>query len=648
MKRLKKMKGQELVEFALILPIMILILVAIAELGFVWTLRGTVGDAVKSSVQQMQLIAGLSPAQAQGVLQTNIKNYIVNHGLPNADSVQVTLSDPNASEHTVVSVQYQYNPSFTLPNFFGVQILPDTFTLTSTQVINSAVIQPNNFSAGDPNLPSAVNPASPNSILIDDPTSGEFIRKQMAFIVDLPGDVDKIVNWWGHDIFPGSVGINTKTGTLMVKSPYSTDMYGGSVGSANGFGWKDTGQSYSGLLLANGYTTVFYVDGSAGLNIDGVEMTGIANVYEGELGTGLSWCTPASGGGTNTCDGDLTTNGAANTTLTNGIYEIGKGYEVLVPVPTASVIDAVSLPSAADVADLISRGVSYDQYNFPTVKFYSPKDVTPAEFIVPAEVTDNLADAATREKYLYQVIDADGDGIPTYWDLHPEDGDVDKDLVLDGYQSSLSGPVKANYDIYSWGPIDGKTAVFPQNNVVVPSATPAINTLVDYVHADFAPSSCATAGCTTNQPFFLRVFNDYRTGTGERVEIATSGTNSSFYNSEKYREPDPNKNVYIFNIHARDANEDNTVTISGTIGPLDDDINDDGIYNYTDSLPLSDGTTITKGLMYIDSATGGFIAQNKFASVTNFLKNGYTAINPATDLVSPEVKVLDPSRKASH
>lgn len=653
MKNFSNQKGQELVEFALILPVMVVILVAISEMGFMWTLRGTVSDAVKSAVQQMQTIAGTDVATAETTLQTNIRNYLTNHGVPNANSVTVNLSDPTASNYTTVNVRYTYNPTFTLPNFFGIQILPDSLTMGSSQVINSAILRQNNYASGDPSLPSLIDPNSPTSVLIDDPTGEQ--RKQMAFIIDLPGNVDKVVNWWGHDLLPAGAGISAVDGVMMVKTPYTTDRYANALAAPDANGWVKTNESYAGLLLANGYTTVVYTDGSAGSNIDNVQLPGPVNIYDGEIGA-LNWCTPASAGGTN-CDGDLTTNSANTSLLVSAVNEIGKGYEVLPPTPNASAVDPVTLPSGDLASDKTYRELLYKDQNFAKLKFYYPKSLG-AAYAPPNAGTISLATDADRRKILEQTVDADGDGIPSYWDLAPNDADDDKNLVLDGYQAPAGfNAAPTAYPVYDWGPIDTMTGNVPTANVTTPTVAAiktnlaaATRTYLNPADAAYSNSTCANAVAQAscgNQPYFLRVFNMYSTTNGKPIrgtKIKADCTTAAC-NAEKYREPDANKGIFIVEVVSRDHDQDGTIEMStGTASPTDDDGNDDNVNNGSDddTAILSDGVNFTRGLIFIDNTTGA----NAFVDVADPLSLGYDPVDPNNLGVTTSF-IQDPARKAT-
>lgn len=636
MKNLRCLKGQELVEFALILPVMLVILVAIAEMGFMWTLRGTVSDAVKSSVQQMQLIAGQTEAGASTILESNIKNYLQNHGVPNAGSVKVALN--NTGDNTAVNVTYKYKPTFTLPNFFGITLLPDEMIMGSSQVINSAIFGPNNFAGGSvTGIPTAVVPASPTSVLKADPT-GE-VRKQMAFVIDLPGNVDKIVNWWGHDIMTANSGVNSATGEISAKDP-TTGM------------WTDTGESYADLLLVNGYTSAIYVNGAAGIPIAGVELPGSANIYDGELG-GLTWCSPASSG-TDTCSGDLTVNPATNSSLlAQSIYDIGRGYEVLTPVPSSNIIDAVTLPSGDLVADNAYRNVAYTSDDIAKLRFYVPRSVVENnDFVPPAETARDLTDSNVQETVLTQTIDTDGDGVPNFFEnangTDPDDADEDKNGVIDGYQAGGIGAAAAAYTYKGWAITTGGGAA-TDGRIPTYDSTKPINTEIDataiaaqlalgndvYVspqHDDFADKTCALTGntalsrCNNTRAYFLKVNSLYTTATGAELRIPTNNTDSSFYATEKYRDPDPNRKIFEVEVITRDFDKDGVIELDSiVVVPVSDDGNTDGL---SDASPTDTAlANMTRGLMYVDGTTG----YSNFINMPDDML-GYPSYDPSSDL----------------
>lgn len=635
MKNLRNLKGQELVEFALILPVMLVILVAIAEMGFMWTLRGTVSDAVKSSVQQMQLIAGQTEAGASTILENNIKNYLQNHGVPNAGSVQVALN--NAGDNTAVNVTYKYKPTFTLPNFFGITLLPDEMVMGSSQVINSAIFGPNNFAGGSvTGIPAAVTPGSPTSVLNGDPT-GE-VRKQMAFIIDLPGNVDKIVNWWGHDIMTANSGINSTTGEIASKD-LSTGL------------WTDTGESYADLLLVNGYTSAIYVNGAAGIPISGVELPGSANIYDGELGA-LSWCSPASSG-SDTCSGDLTANAATNTSLlAQSIYDIGRGYEVLTPVPTSNIVDAVTLPSGDLVADNAYRSVTYATDDIAKLRFYVPRSVVENnDFVPPDDTARDLTDSSVRDTVLTQGIDTDGDGIPNYFEnangTDPNDADEDKDGIIDGYKAGGIGAAKASYTYKGWAintgggaATDGRIPTYGTNKINTEIDATAIaaqlalgnKVYVSPDHADYADVTCATTGntansrCNNTRAYFLKVNSLYTTSSGAELRVPNNNADSTFYATEKYRDPNPNRKIFEVEVVTRDFDKDGVIELDSIlVVPVSDDGNGDG---KSDASPQDTAfANMTRGLMYVD----GTVGYSNFDNMPDDML-GYPQYNPSSDL----------------
>lgn len=635
MKKIRRLKGQELVEFALILPVMVVILVAIAEMGFMWTLRGTVSDAVKSSVQQMQLIAGQTEGGASTILETNIKNYLQNHGVPNAGSVQVTLN--TSGENTAVNVTYKYKPTFTLPNFFGITLLPDEMVMGSSQVINSAIFGPNNFAGGSATgIPAAVNPASPTSVLTGDPT--DTVRKQMAFVIDLPGNVDKIVNWWGHDIMTANSGINSQTGEITIKDP-GTGM------------WTDTGESYTDLLLINGYTSAIYVNGAAGIPLNGVELPGSANIYDGELG-GLSWCSPASSG-TDTCSGDLTANATTNASLlAQSIYDIGKGYEVLTPVPSSAAVDAVTLPSGDLVADNAYRDVKYASDDMAKLRFYVPRSVVESnDFVPPAETARDLTNATDQENVLKQGIDTDGDGVPNYFEeangTNPYDADEDKNNIIDGYQAGALGTAKVAYDYKGWAiqtgtgvATDGRIPTYGTNTVnteisasqMVADLKAGKDVYVSPLYKDFADKTCAETGntglsrCDNTRAYFLKVNSVVTTASGSEIRVASNNADSAYYATEKYRDPDPNRKVFEVEVITRDFDKDGVIELDSVlVVPVSDDGNNDGKSDASNTDTAN--ANMTRGLLFVDGMTGYSYFNNATDDVL-----GYPQYNPASDL----------------
>lgn len=137
MKRLKK--GQSLLEFSLVAPVLVLVLVVISELGYAFVVRHTIIDSIKQTVQSSHYLVGkhTKTPELLSAMKADLNNYISTHNLPAPVEVVFGVGDKNAYGSTVL-VSYTYKPAFRL-----LGITPDKVTIQSSQVLPPGLLQVN-------------------------------------------------------------------------------------------------------------------------------------------------------------------------------------------------------------------------------------------------------------------------------------------------------------------------------------------------------------------------------------------------------------------------------------------------------------------------------------------------------------------------
>ncbi len=103
-------QGQALVEFALVLPLVLLLLVGILEFGRAWNEHQVVTDAAREAVRTAALA---DPTITAATVQAVVNRALNNAGI---DSVPVILdpADPNAPEGTAVTAEIRVPYRFVL------------------------------------------------------------------------------------------------------------------------------------------------------------------------------------------------------------------------------------------------------------------------------------------------------------------------------------------------------------------------------------------------------------------------------------------------------------------------------------------------------------------------------------------------------
>jgi Flp pilus assembly protein TadG len=99
---LKSQKGQALVEFALILPVFILVLFSIIEFSRLWQTVNVITSAAREGVR---VAAVTAPSMTQ------VKNAAQNVlSAANIENAMITVSGPNAANEVMVTVSMNYTP----------------------------------------------------------------------------------------------------------------------------------------------------------------------------------------------------------------------------------------------------------------------------------------------------------------------------------------------------------------------------------------------------------------------------------------------------------------------------------------------------------------------------------------------------------
>ena len=101
---IKSGRGQSLVEFALVIPILIIIVLGILEFGNLWFTMNTMSGAAREGVR---IAAVTAPDVTQ--VETVVQNYLITSNL---GAATITVAGPNAANEVVVTVQMMYNPIF--------------------------------------------------------------------------------------------------------------------------------------------------------------------------------------------------------------------------------------------------------------------------------------------------------------------------------------------------------------------------------------------------------------------------------------------------------------------------------------------------------------------------------------------------------
>jgi len=128
--RPKEEKGATLVEFALLVPLFVVLLFGLVEFGLAMYSKGIMTNASREGARFGVVYA--TPRKTDAEIIAKVQEYLVNAGL--MDSVDINVTGAQGSSGTPLSVSLTYPYSFqVLPNF--VSGLAGPLNLTANTVM---------------------------------------------------------------------------------------------------------------------------------------------------------------------------------------------------------------------------------------------------------------------------------------------------------------------------------------------------------------------------------------------------------------------------------------------------------------------------------------------------------------------------------
>lgn len=153
-KRSKKRLAQQLIEFLLVAPFLIIILAILTEYAYALNINMTLRQGLKTATSSLykELRPDLTQAEINNLVSYNLITYLQNNNVPttadNNITVNYVLSTPSATVNgtSVFIATYTYKTAFTLPNIF-FHMLPDNFNFFATVAVPNAFLIPNSYTA---------------------------------------------------------------------------------------------------------------------------------------------------------------------------------------------------------------------------------------------------------------------------------------------------------------------------------------------------------------------------------------------------------------------------------------------------------------------------------------------------------------------
>jgi hypothetical protein len=429
----KNKNAQQVVEFALVIPVLIIIFLFIVEIGFTLNAKLILSEAVKLSIAKTGQMVGESEADIKTAIENSIKAYVAEQNLPNSNLITVEITDSAPDNTTLIKVNYTYKPIFSLFDVFGNNIIPSEFNFTSYQIINSSLLKNNDYTMAY-DTATLHGFSKDSSVLKTQTIDAVDFRYQIAFLVGFntaSGGTDynyaRLFSWWGEDLLPQQLYLNIQSGNLEVKTPYYN------AGSR-----FDTKIPYNWVLSALGYTHAIYARVDSNSALSNVKLNLASSLVSYNLSIplfGQSSCASCGSGSPDVFEGDM---------LDSSIDNINKrGINLY--------LDGSSSPFGSfDSIDSISNNAKLQtlhQYTFGNssylIKLFVPSSTKPTDNSNGYNYSFNLtngrytAAGADDTEIVNCYIDNDGDSIPNAWDGDPLYADIDADGTLDGRQTTL-------------------------------------------------------------------------------------------------------------------------------------------------------------------------------------------------------------------
>lgn len=143
-------KAQQLVEFLLVVPFMIIILGILTEYAYALNINMTLKEGLKTATTSIysQIKPGMSESSIRAIVVANLKDYLTANNVPigsenftDSSIGYAIVGKADTGQMAVFMASYTYIPSFTLPNVY-FHFLPDKFTFFATSAVPAAFLNP--------------------------------------------------------------------------------------------------------------------------------------------------------------------------------------------------------------------------------------------------------------------------------------------------------------------------------------------------------------------------------------------------------------------------------------------------------------------------------------------------------------------------
>lgn len=145
-KKIRTKRAQQLIEFLLVVPFMVIILGIMTEYAYALNINMTLSQGLKTAASSIysEIKPGISQNDIKTSLETKFIRYLDDNNVPTNEENNIKIGYNISGQTAVFMAGYTYIPAFTLPNVF-FNFLPDKFNFLATIAVPSAFLSPNNY-----------------------------------------------------------------------------------------------------------------------------------------------------------------------------------------------------------------------------------------------------------------------------------------------------------------------------------------------------------------------------------------------------------------------------------------------------------------------------------------------------------------------
>lgn len=144
----KKIKAQQLVEFLLVVPFMVIILGILTEYAYALNVDATLNDGLKAATSSIysEIKPNMSKADINNIVTAQLRDYMRKNNAPVQPENNLSVDYVTIGENAVFLARYTYLSAFTLPNVY-FHILPEKFNFCASAPLPAAFLRQNTYDA---------------------------------------------------------------------------------------------------------------------------------------------------------------------------------------------------------------------------------------------------------------------------------------------------------------------------------------------------------------------------------------------------------------------------------------------------------------------------------------------------------------------